>query len=201
MPKAVEFYFDYASPYAYVANEVLEKKLPGAEIIYKPTYLRGLEMFREAMPFTARKVVYMSKDLARITHREGIPHCQPSAFPVNGIHGLRGALWCQENAPEMFRTYHRALFRATWAEDQNVSDKSVVVEIAAGLKIDRDAFVSGIGDARLKQQLKENTAAAEARGIFGVPSFIVDGELYWGHDRMDYVREALENRGSAAPGR
>jgi 2-hydroxychromene-2-carboxylate isomerase len=192
MPKAVEFYFDYASPYAYVANEVLEKKLPGAEIIYKPTYLRGLEMFREAMPFTARKVVYLSKDLARITSREGIPHCQPSAFPVNGIHGLRGALWCQENAPEMFRTYHRALFRATWAEDQNVSDKSVVVEIAAGLKIDRDAFVSGIGDPRLKQQLKENTAAAEAQDIFGVPSFIVDGELYWGHDRMDYVREALE---------
>ena len=71
MSKAVEFY--------YVANEVLEKKLPGAEIIYRPTYLRGLEIFREAMPFTARKVVYLSKDLARITHREGIPHCQPSA--------------------------------------------------------------------------------------------------------------------------
>ncbi len=194
MAKTVEFYFDYASPYAYVANEVLEKKLPGAEIIYKPTYLRGLEMFRETIPFTTRKVVYLSKDLARITSRERIPHRQPSVFPVNGIHGLRGALWCQENAPEMFLAYHQAVFRATWAEDQNVSDKSVIVEIAAGLKIDTDAFVSGIGDSRLKEQLKENTAAAEARDIFGVPSFIVDGELYWGHDRMDYVREALEDR-------
>jgi 2-hydroxychromene-2-carboxylate isomerase len=195
MPKAVEFYFDYASPYAYVANEVLEKKLPGAQIIYKPTYLRGLELFREAMPFTARKVVYLSQDLARITSREGIPHCQPSVFPVNGIHGLRGALWCQENAPEMFLAYHLAVFRATWAEDRNVSDKSVVVEIAAGLGIDRDAFVAGVGEPGLKERLKEDTAAAEARGLFGVPSFIVDGELYWGHDRMDYVREALEGGG------
>jgi 2-hydroxychromene-2-carboxylate isomerase len=192
MPKAVEFYFDYASPYAYVANEILEKTLPGAEIIYRPTYLRGLEMFRETVPFTARKMMYLSKDLARITHREGIPHRQPSVFPVNGIHALRGALWCQENAPEMFDAYHRTLFRATWSEDENVSDKSVVVEIAARLKIDRDAFVSGIGDPRLKERLKAVTAAAEERGIFGVPSFIVDGELYWGHDRMDYVREALE---------
>jgi len=195
MSKAVEFYFDYASPYAYVANEILEKKLPGAEILYKPTYLRGLEMFREAMPYTTRKVVYMSKDFARLTRREGIPHRQPSVFPVNGIHALRGALWCQANEPEMFLAYNRALFRATWAEDQNVSDKSVVVEIAAGLKLDRDAFASGIGDPRLKERLKEDTAAAEARGIFGVPSFIVEGELYWGHDRMDYVREALEGRG------
>ena len=156
-------------------------------------------MFREAMPFTARKVVYLSKDLARITSREGIPHRQPSVFPVNGIQALRGALWCQENAPEMFLAYHRALFRATWAEDQNVADKSVVVEIAAGLGIDRDAFASGIGDPSLKEQLKENTAAAEARGIFGVPSFVVDGELYWGHDRMDYVREALEDLSRAGP--
>jgi 2-hydroxychromene-2-carboxylate isomerase len=195
MAKAVEFYFDYASPYAYVANEVLEKKLPGAEILYRPTYLRGLEMFREAPPFTPRKMVYMAKDLARVTRREGIPHRQPSVFPVNGIHGLRGALWCQGNAPEVFRAYHRALFRATWAEDRNVSDRGVVVEIAAGLGIDEDAFLAGIGAPELKEQLKQHTAAAEAQGIFGVPSFVVDDELYWGHDRMDYVREALEGRG------
>lgn len=195
MSKAVEFYFDYASPYAYVANETLEKKLPGAEILYKPTYLRGLEMFRETLPFTARKMMYLAKDLARISKREGIAHRQPSVFPVNGIQALRGALWCQENAPEMFRAYHDGLFRATWAEDQNVGDKSVVIEIAAGLKLDREAFASGIGDPAIKERLKENTAAAEAQGIFGVPSFIVEGELYWGHDRMEYVREALEGQG------
>jgi 2-hydroxychromene-2-carboxylate isomerase len=190
--KAVEFYFDYASPFAYVANEILEKKLPGAKIVYKPTYLRGLEIFRERVPYTLRKMAYMSKDLLRITTREGIPHSQPSVFPVNGIHALRGALWCQDHAPELFAEYHRTLFRATWADDKNVSDKAVVVEIATSLKIDRDAFVSGIGDARLKERLREDTAAAEEKGIFGVPSFIVDGELYWGQDRMDYVREALD---------
>lgn len=188
MTRTVDFCFDYASPFAYLASETLARKLPGARIVYKPIYLRGLESFSKGVPFNQNKLAYLMQDLARCAEHEGVPIRMPSNFPVNGLHGLRGAVWTLERGG--FEAYHRAMYRATWAEDRNVADKAVVAELAAEAGLDREAFAAGIESAEVKERLKALTAEAEARGAFGVPTFFVDGAMFWGHDRMDYVARA-----------
>ena len=195
MSPTVEFLYDYASPYAFLASETLSRRLPGIPILYKPIYLRGLDTFSKGMPFVPAKLQYMGKDLSRIAKREGVPHKLPSNFPVNGVYACRGDLWVQKNAPKKLQDYHRALFRAAWAENKNISDKSAVAQLAGELGIDALAFAAGIDEEPLKEQLKAQTADAAKRGVFGVPTFFVGNEMFWGHDRMDYVLEAARAAG------
>ena len=88
-----------------------------------------------------------------------------------------------------FETYHRAMFQAAWRDDQNIGDKNVVLDLVKGLGLELD-----IEQPALKEKLKQDTAAAEALGLFGVPTFVVGDELFWGHDRMDYVQRAVQGR-------
>lgn len=184
----VDFYYDYASPFAYLASGTLEKKLPGCEIHYKPVYLRGFDTFSKGMPFSPPRLRYMANDFHRCARHEGLAEQQPTVFPVNGLYALRGDLVARELGE--FAAYHRALFRATWSENQNVSNKQVVIELAAELGLNREEFAARIDAPEIKDDLKSRTEQAAALGIFGVPSFIVGGALFWGHDRMDYVYRA-----------
>jgi 2-hydroxychromene-2-carboxylate isomerase len=188
MPREVEFLFDYGSPWSYLASEMLEKKLPGCAIAYRPVYLRGLEAFAQGIPYGQSKLRYLLRDMVRCAEVEGVPLRFPEVFPINGLHALRGAIHTLRSGG--FPAYHRAMFRATWADNRNVSDRNVVLAIAEESGLDRAAFVAGIEDAAVKATLKDETAKAQERGVFGVPSFFVGEELFWGHDRLDYVRRA-----------
>lgn len=180
------------SPYAYIASETLERRLPGIKVQYTPIYLRGLEAFSKGMPFSPAKVQYMARDLARIAAHKGVPHKLPSVFPINGLYGCRGATWVLQHAPGKFQDYHRAVYRATWAENRNISDKQAVIAIAASVGLDEKIFAAGIEEEAIKEALKARTADAAGRGVFGVPSFFVGKDLFWGHDRMDYVLRAVK---------
>jgi 2-hydroxychromene-2-carboxylate isomerase len=182
-----DFYFDYASPWSYLASELLGTRLPGVEIRYRPIYLRGLEMFSKGLPYPSAKLRYIGQDLYRCAAHENIPIRIPTIFPVNGLYAVRGALAAQEAGA--FDRYHRNMFHAAWRDDQNIGDKQVVLGIIRELGLDLD-----IEQPALKEKLKQDTAAAEARGLFGVPTFVVGDELFWGHDRMDYVQRALQGR-------
>ena len=188
MPRPVEFFFDYASPFAYLASEIIEKKLAGLEIIHRPIYLRGLEMFSKGLPFTANKAMYVVRDYLRCAEHECVPTRVPSAFPINGLYATRGAVVAEQLG--RFAPYHRAMFHAAFRDDRDISKKEVVVEVA------RDAGVD-LGDrldaAEVKEHLRAQTSAAEARGIFGVPSFFVGEELFWGHDRLEFVGRAARD--------
>jgi 2-hydroxychromene-2-carboxylate isomerase len=184
----ISVYYDYASPWSYLASELVEKKLPGETIDWRPIYLRGLPQFREGMPYSAAKLRYLGLDLLRCAEHEGVPVRFPSVFPVNGLYAVRGALAAR--ALEAFSVYHAAMFRAAWRDDRDVSRPEVVVEVAAAAGLDRERFTALLHAPATKEQLRADTAAAEARGVFGVPSFFVGDELFWGHDRMDYVARA-----------
>ena len=110
MSDVVEFLFDYASPFAYLASETLARKLPGIEIVYRPIYLRGLEMFSKGMPYTAAKAMYVVRDFLRVAEYEGVSTRLPSTFPINGLYAARGALVAMEQG--RFAEYHAAMFRA-----------------------------------------------------------------------------------------
>lgn len=187
--KRVEFLFDYASPWAYLASEILARKLPGAAIDHRPIYLRGLETFSKGMPFSAAKLSYIVRDFLRCAAHEEIAAAMPAQVPVNGLYAVRGALHLIERGG--FAEYHQRMFRAAWRDGRDVSRKEVVVEIAGEAGQDPAAFAAALDAPALKDRLKRDTAAAEARGVFGVPTFFVGEELFWGHDRLDYVARAL----------
>lgn len=185
--RSVEFLFDYASPFAYLSSETLARKLPGIAIDYRPIYLRGLEMFSQGLPYIANKAMYVVRDYLRCAEHEGIETRIPSVFPINGLYAVRGALVAMEQG--RFADYHPTMFRAAFREDRNISSKDVVVEIMKELGID----AARIDAPDLKEKLRADTSAAEARGVFGVPSFFAGDELFWGHDRLDYVFRAARD--------
>jgi 2-hydroxychromene-2-carboxylate isomerase len=191
---SVEFLFDYASPYSFLANETLGAKLPGAEILYRPVYLRGFEAFAKAIPFTASKLAYMILDLRRCAAEAGVELRVPNSFPVNGVYALRGSLVAQRAG--RFAAYHTAMFRAVWQHARDVSTSAAVAALATELGFPEVA--EGIDDATIKDELRANTEAAIKRGAFGLPAFFVGAEMYWGHDRMDQVaREVARASGGA----
>ncbi len=191
-PCVVEFCFDYASPWSYLAESRIEKALEGLPVQIQriPVYLRGFEMFRSAMPFPPAKLAYIMKDLQRFASLYDIPIKTPANFPINGLYLLRGTLSLEE-CPE-WDTYRQAAFRATWADDRNVSDPGTAIEIAVESGLDREKFSAGIASPAIKEKLKANTERTVARGAFGVPTFFVGDEIFWGQDRLDFVRREVE---------
>lgn len=190
MSKPIDFYYDYASPFAYIANGTLEKKLSGCEIRFRPIYLRGFESFSKGIPFVPAKLRYLATDVHRCARYEGLPERRPDVFPVNGIYACRGDLVAQEMGKG--NEFRNAAFLATWGENRNVADKGVVAEIAVSAGLDAEQFAARMESQEIKDRLKAQTEAAEKLGLFGVPSFVVGEELFWGHDRMDYVLRAAQ---------
>lgn len=186
-----DFLFDYASPWAYLADILRARLLPGVTINLQPIYLRGLSSFSTGIPYGSAKLQYIMQDLARCAAHHAIPIRPPSNFPINGLYALRGALWCQQHAAAAAPAFHAAAFAAAWRDDRNISDRAVVLELAREVGLDPAACAAGLDDPAIKDSLKTRTAAAAERGVFGVPSFFVGPQLFWGHDRLDYVARAL----------
>ena len=188
----VDFCFDYASPWTYIAdcriNEALAD-LP-VQIRFVPVYLRGFEMFRTGMPYTSAKLAYIVIDMQRCASFYGIPLTIPNNFPINGLYLLRGSVFL-EGRPES-EPFRKAAYRATWMEDRNVSDPAVVMEIGKEVGLDIEEFSLGITSPAVKEKLQENTANTIARGAFGVPTFFAGDEMFWGQDRLDFVRREVE---------
>lgn len=184
--REIRFLYDYASPYSYLANELLATQLAGAPIVYEPVYLRGFETFSKGVPHTAAKLAYLAKDIARCTAEHDVPLRMPPTFPVNGLYALRGALAAQRAG--VFERYHQPMFRAAWAEGREISNRDAVAAIARELGLPEVA--DALDDPAIKDQLRAATDAAIERGAFGVPTFLVGDELFWGHDRMHQVARA-----------
>lgn len=193
MPVAVEFLFDYASPYSFLANESLDAKLPGIEIHYRPVYLRGFESFAKAVPFTAAKLAYTIIDLRRCAAEQNLELRVPATFPINGLYALRGAIAAQRAG--RFTAYHRALFEATWQRGRDISNKPGFT--AAANELGFADIAAQIEDASIKDELRANTDEAIERGAFGLPTFFVGPEMFWGHDRMHQVASYVATRGGA----
>jgi 2-hydroxychromene-2-carboxylate isomerase len=183
---AIEFLFDYASPYSFLANETLGAKLPGAEIAYRPVYLRGFDAFSKGIPYTAPRLAYMINDLRRCADDAGVLVSFPTTFPINGLYALRGALAAQRAGT--FTNYHDAMFRAVWQKKRDISRKESVAALATELGF--PDIAAALDDEDVKTELRANTDDAIRRGAFGVPTFFVGAELYWGHDRMYQVAKA-----------
>ena len=193
MEHAVEFFFDYGSPFSYLADARLEDvaKRTGATIVHRPMLLGAvLKATGNASPMAvAAKGAYMAIELQRWARRYGVPfQANPFAFTSNTLPLMRGAVASQELG--VFDAYHRAVFPAVWGSPVDLGNEEVFRDLLQAT-IDVDALLRAIGRQETKDRLRRNTDEAVERGVFGAPTFFVGGEMFWGNDRLDWVEEAL----------
>ncbi|MDE4454835.1 2-hydroxychromene-2-carboxylate isomerase [Psychrobacter sp. DAB_AL62B] len=194
MSKKVEFFFDVGSPASYLAWTQLESmaQRTNAKIIWRPMLLGAVfQATGNASPAAVpAKGPYMLKDLQRFSNIYGVPFNFNPFFPLNTMHLMRGATAYLEE-PE-FLTYLAAIFNALWSEKLNMESPEVVAEVLTKAGIDVTDFMARISETEVKERLKDTTEEAVARGVFGAPSFFVNGEMFFGQDRLSFVETALK---------
>lgn len=196
--KSVEFFFDVGSPASYLAWTQLPGLATeaGASVVYKPMLLGGV--FQSAGNRSPTEVPakgrYLMDDLERCARRYQVPFSQNPFFPINTLTLMRGATGVQMRYESRLTAYVNAVYRAIWAEARNMNDPAVVSQVLQAADFDPAAVLALAAEPEVKDRLKAVTQDAVARGVFGAPTFFVDGQMYWGQDRLDFVREALKAR-------
>jgi 2-hydroxychromene-2-carboxylate isomerase len=185
----IEFWFEFASTYSYPAALRIEKLATarGVSLLWRP-FLLG-PIFRaqgwDDSPFNLypAKGNYMWRDLERICAHERIPFRRPTRFPQNGLLAARVAC-CFAREP-WIGAFVRAVYQANFADDRDISDPAVLEDSLASLGQPAADVLASARTTQSKDRLRAQTEAAAAYGIFGAPSFVVDGELFWGNDRLE----------------
>lgn len=196
MPKTVEFFFDVGSPAAYIAWKQLPHvcRETGASITYKPMLLGGVfQATGNHSPTTVpAKGRYMMDDLGRFAARYGVVFQENPHFPINTLMLMRGAAGLQMQDPARFVPYVDTVYDAIWAGAKNMNDPATVGAVLQAAGFDSAALVAMTGEQAVKDRLKAVTQEAVERGVFGAPTFFVDGQMHWGQDRLDFVQQALK---------
>jgi 2-hydroxychromene-2-carboxylate isomerase len=191
----IEFYFDFSSPYSYLASEQIEPLAAkyGRKVAYKPMLL-GVAFKTSGMaPLTEipLKGDYARRDFARSARFVGVPFNMPNPFPVATVTAARALLWLQQAHASRATDFVHALLRAYFVQGRNVGDAPVVAQVADELGLDTGAMALAVQDPAIKDQLKRTVDEAIARGVFGAPFIFVDGEPFWGNDRLPQVERWL----------
>ena len=195
MTKEVEFYFDVGSPASYLAATQLPKicKDADATLVYRPMLLGGVfQATGNASPNEIpAKGRYVFEDLARYAKRYGVPLRMNPHFPINTLLLMRGATAIQLRKPERFVDYLDAVFKAIWVDAQDMGDAGIVAGVLQRIGLDPASVMAAVTDPEVKATLKSTTEQAVARGVFGAPTCFVGARMFFGQDRLDFVREAL----------
>ena len=195
MSKTLEFFFDLGSPTTYLAYTQLPGICAetGSQLVYQPILLGGIfKATGNASPVTIpAKGRYLLQDLARYAKRYGVPLKFNPHFPINTLTLMRAVTGIQLRQPERFIDFIDCLFQALWVEGRNLGDPAVVAQVLTEHGFDPAKVLELTQDEDVKDALKRKTEEAIARGVFGAPSLFVDQQLFFGQDRLDFVREAL----------
>lgn len=195
MQKTVEFFFDFGSPTTYLAHTQLAKLASntGANVVYRPILLGGVfKATGNTSPVTVpAKGRWMGQDMARFATRYGVPFAHNPHFPINTLTLMRGAAGLQLRNPHDLMRYVDAVFNAMWVQPRNMGVPEVLAEVLGAAGFDAEQFMALVADPEVKAALVASTEEAVARGAFGAPTFFVGDTLFFGQDRLDFVREAL----------
>ncbi|MDE2418496.1 MAG: 2-hydroxychromene-2-carboxylate isomerase [Burkholderiales bacterium] len=195
MSKQVEFLFDVGSPYSYLAYKQLPKiaAAQGAQIRWTPVLLGGIFQAtgNHSPAEVPAKGLHSNIDLQRWARHFGVTFGMNPNFPINTLQLMRGAVGMQMRSETEFHTYLDAVFAAMFGKPQNMGSPEVVASVLADAGIDPALFLTLVNDTAVKEMLKKNTTEAVQRGAFGAPTFFVNGDMYWGQDRLHFVEAAL----------
>jgi len=194
MSPRLEFFYDYVSPFAYLANSQVPALVErtGAELVYRPMLLGGvMQASGNSPPFSVpAKGRYVATDSQRWARHYGLPMEPNPHFPVLTILPLRAALVLLDEGG--FSEFHEGVFRAMWTEGANVGEEEALTRVLEKAGLDAAHVLARCAEPEIKEALKRNTAEAVERGAFGAPTFFVGDEMFFGNDRLDFVEEALQ---------
>lgn len=198
----IDFYFDVSSPWTYLAFRNIQPLALqlNASISWRPVLVGGIfntvnqRMYASREDSNSPRNRYILKDLQDCARQTGLNIVfPPRVFPVNSVKAMRGCIWLTQNAQSKHHllAFIEASFAAYFTQQEDISQDDVLADICRDLGIDAAAFAEGIMQPDIKQVLKANTDEAIARGAFGVPSFFVGDDMYFGNDRLDLLRLAV----------
>ena len=188
MTKSFDFYFDFISPYSFLAYKKI-KSLDTNDRIninYKPILLGGLHKLGNitAPAFNERKMKNMKNDCELVAKKNNIEFKWNKKFPINSLNLMRGYLVLSK---ELKKKFFDLCFDAYWKENNDLSDKKNFESILDNCSINKDSFFKEIQDQRIKDELKQLTENAFKKDIFGAPTFVVNNQIFWGQDRLEYA--------------
>ena len=199
--KIIEYYFDFLSPYSYLSwqwikenkQRLLEKKI---EVYFKPVILSSIighfETKGPAQIETKRN--YLFKDCLRFSKLKKIPFTTPKKLPFNSLYALRSSL--VENVGERQFEIIDLFFKKGWAEGQDIGDPENLIKFLVEEGFPGEEILDKVNSKEMRKALKVNVKEALSRGVFGVPSFVVGDELFWGNDSIPYMESFLEQEDS-----
>lgn len=187
--KKIDFYFDISSPYSYLAHTQLRKfeKETGEKINYMPIFLGGLHRLADihAPGLNPHKGKYLIKDLKFFADKYKVNYQFNRYFPIKSIHIMRGSLVAEQN--NYFHNYIDKFFIAAWVDSLNLNDEKIFEKFLKNMNINYTDFFQKLSDSKVKDDLKNRTEIAFKKGIFGAPTFMVNGKMFWGQDRLEFV--------------
>lgn len=191
MPAPLEFYFDFSSPYGYFASTRIDDigARHGREVAWRPFLLGIAFKTTGQVPLVQQPIRgdYHRHDFARSARRLGLPFRMPEAFPFLSLAAARAYYWLLDTDPGKAKALARTVYHAAFGEGRSVTPAETVADLVEPLGIDRAALLAAVDDPVIKKRLKSETEAAIARGVFGSPFVFVDGEPFWGSDRLEQV--------------
>jgi 2-hydroxychromene-2-carboxylate isomerase len=193
MARQVEFFFDFGSPTAYLAFTQLPSI--AKDILWRPMLLGGVfkATGNQSPVMIAPKGKWMWEDMAQWARRYGVPLKIHPNFPANTLTLMRGAAGLQMREPDRFLKYVDLVYRKMWGEGVDLGNAEVLASTLKDAGYDPAAFAAMVGDPAVKAQLIATTEEAVKRGAFGAPTMFVGGRMFFGQDRLEFVREALNN--------
>ncbi len=195
MSKTIEFFWDAASPYTYLAATQIEAvaRRCGARLVWKPFLLgKVFEATGNRAPASVpAKGKHLFEDLRRWARLYGVPFQFPKIFPINTVAALRVACALPE---EQRAAWAKAVMQCYWGKDGDISQPEVLKSVAAELKLDGDKLLAATQEPAIKDQLRAYTDEAVKRGVFGAPAFFVGEQMFWGNDRLVLLEEFLNGK-------
>lgn len=196
MPAPIDFYFDFSSPYSFLASEQIEALAArhGRTVNYRPILLGAIFKASGGAPLTeqyAPKAKYSIHDFERSARFAGIRFRYPSKFPISSVAPARAVLALQRDRPEQAIALVHALFRAFFQEDRDISDAAVVADVANSIGLDGAKLTDDAQQPAVKDALRKAVEDSIAFGVFGAPTIVVDGEVFWGNDRLPQIERWL----------
>ena len=189
MIKSFDFYFDFISPYSFLAHKEIIKieNKNSVKIKYKPILLGGLHNLHgiKAPAFIPAKAKHMIRDCKLIAEKNKIKFKFNSYFPIRSLNLMRGVFVAEEDNYKSY--YIDSIFNAIWQDGLNMNDENVIEKILKNLNVNPKTFLLRSASSSIKDSLRKRTNEAYEKGIFGAPSFVSNNKVFWGQDRIEFA--------------
>ena len=189
MIKSFDFYFDFVSPYSFLAHKEIIKieKKNSVKIKYKPILLGGLHNLHgiKAPAFIPAKAKHMVRDCKLIAEKNKIKFKFNSYFPIRSLNLMRGVLVAEEDNYKSY--YVDSIFNAIWQDGLNMNDENIIQKVLKNLNVNPKTFLLRSASSSIKDSLRKKTNEAYEKGIFGAPSFVANNKIFWGQDRIEFA--------------